>query len=533
MSAQEDLVPVDTCAVKKYGVERWQKEFFWPVSDAEFTQLYMGIENILRKYIDAEPEEIGDLLLIQRTLVREYLHFLHALKAVDAFKRNKKEIFFSEHTLWYKNILNDSFEEFNIAKKGRVKYDFVKRMRLDATDFLRTAVYNMHFRSNKGPDGFYKEVYGSLSEPMKQYIKKKAIFPRFVSRREWAAMEAPHNIPEGLKRRIDEISVVITGDLEKAASLNGITLLEKHTLYLRNLTCNVLTYAAKMLYLARQKARGAAKRHLLTSSLGGSFSRALYITLRKQGGKVTCFSHGGHIGLYDTPLFAFSQFALADEFMAYTRNSAGLLESIRNNHPPLKNNSVAIKSCDSDEFLKMLEKYKECPLPKDVRRIMLIGYPHTQWRKPSVAASLSLIQLDLELRLIDALKNSGYELFYKVHPDRAKEVEGIFEGRAKVLKGYFENYLSTVDAYLFGTIRTTAFTIALCTNKPIICIRVEPEPYKCFSRPMELLKKRCTFVSAGMDDRNRIVFNEKELQDAFSEKTSEPNTEFLETYMIP
>lgn len=525
--------PVDIYAVKKYGVDKWRNEFFWPVSDTEFKQLYLEIENILRKHINGHQGEVGDLLLIQRTLIREYLQFLHALKVSNVLSRDKKNILCSEHTLWYGNILNDSFGEFDILKKGRVKYGFIKKIRLDAADFLRTSMCNMHFHKNVSPDGLCKEVYGSVSGPMNQYIKRNKLFPRFISRQEWAAVEAAYDIPKELKLSIDEISGTISKDLEKAASINAVTLSDKHILYLQNLTRNVLVYAAKMLYLARQKVSGGNKRHLLVSAIGGSFSRAFYITLRKQGGKVTCFSHGGNIGLYDTPVLAFSPFALIDEFITYTQNSIGLFESIRDNHPPLRNNRVAIASCDSDEFLKIRQRYKKWRIPKDVKRIMLIGYPHNPWRKPSVAASLSLIQLDLELRLVDTLKNAGYEVFYKVHPDRTKEVEGIFEGRAKVLKGYLQDYGDIVDAYLFGSIRTTAFPITLCTNKPVICISVAPEPYKYFSHPMELLRKRCTFVSAKPDSRNRLIFNEKELQDAFSKKIAGPNAEFLETYMIP
>ena len=36
----EGEFPVDIFAVKEYGVERWRKDFFWPVSDSEYIRLF-------------------------------------------------------------------------------------------------------------------------------------------------------------------------------------------------------------------------------------------------------------------------------------------------------------------------------------------------------------------------------------------------------------------------------------------------------------------------------------------------------------
>ncbi|MBU4488974.1 MAG: hypothetical protein KKI13_07950, partial [Candidatus Omnitrophica bacterium] len=132
------------------------------------------------------------------------------------------------------------------------------------------------------------------------------------------------------------------------------------------------------------------------------------------------------------------------------------------------------------------------------------------------------------------LKKAGYDVIYKVHPDRTREVDGIFEEKAEIRKGYVEDCLDRADAFLFGSIRTSAFATILCTNKPIIALRMESdEPFKPSSeKAMECLKKRCRFVNAGFDERNRIIFDESELIRALSRKPEPPNNEFIETYMF-
>ena len=145
------------------------------------------------------------------------------------------------------------------------------------------------------------------------------------------------------------------------------------------------------------------------------------------------------------------------------------------------------------------------------------------------------MRLDLELRVVDVLKKSNYYVIYKPHPDRTEEAKGIFEGRVDevLYKGYFENFLDAADAFIFGSIRTTAFSFALCTKKPIIFFQMAEEPFKPFSEPMEPLKKRCTFIHTKFDNRNRIIFDKRELLDALAKRPAAPDNEFIERYMFP
>lgn len=530
MSSGKNYFPVDIFAVKEYGIKKWQDEFFWPVSDKEFVNIACDIEQCLRRYTEAQTGEMSDLLLILCGLRPDYWHFLHALKVVNKLEEAGKDAAYSKSSLWYGDIIAGCPEAASVSKR-KIRHGLAQRLKFAAANLFRNIGYNFKFKNIKEKKEIV-EVYRSVTPPIKQYIMKSPHRFHFTSELDWIPKIASYEVTGNLTDKIGQISRAIANELGIIAQKNGIKPLSRHVAYLGKRTEDALINAAKTLNLIKGKV-GENKFKLLASGFGDFFSRALYVTIRRQGGEVMSFSHGGNIGLYNTPSLAFSEFALSDEFITYTHKSAGLFEKIKNNHPPIRNNRVNIKSCDSNQFLKTWQKYGNRPLPKKIKKVMYIGYPHNQWRKHQAAGGLSLIHLDLELRIVDILAKSGYDIFYKAHPDRISEVKGIFENKTKVLGGYFQNYLDMADAFLFGSIRTTAFSIALCTNKPIIGFIMNDEPYKPFSEAMELLEKRCGFIHAKFDERNRMVFDKEELLTALSQKPTQPNTEFIETYMFP
>lgn len=536
MISQKKFIPVDIFEIKKYGVTGWQDEFFWPISDKYFLKLYKDIEEFLRRQIDTQPKETADVLLVQSVFRSEYLNFLHAIKAVDMIKKIGAQVLYSDKSLWYKDIVSGGLTPIRRFKAGTSKYDFVKINKSKISKLLKNITYNYIplriFRTKKQNDSTII-IYRALTPIMKQHIKPLSDSLEFTSEEDWVREIAIRDIPKTLSDNIEQLIQTVTEGLENIAKNNEIELHDNHIAYIQKITKETIIYSAKIIYNAERIIGERSSIYILSSGFGDIFSRALYVAIRRKGGKVTSFSHGGNIGLYDTPSLAFSELALSDEFITYTQKSVELFENIKNNHPLLRKNGVNIKSCDSDEFLKLWRRYRNKPLPKNIKRVMVIGYPHNQWRKPHVAGYFSLIQLDLELRIVDILTQVGYEVIYKAHPGRITEVEGIFESRSRVLKGYFQDCLDAADAFLFGGIRTTAFPIALCTNKPIIAFKMEDEPYKPFSGAMELLQKRCSFIHTDFDERNRIVFDKDRLLEFLAKDIKEPNTEYIERYYFP
>lgn len=531
MDRTKDYFPVDIYAVKEYGLEKLSENFFWPVSDADFVKLYNDIEQLYKDCINSD-EETGKILLIQFKLFHEYLQFLHALKAIIEARKRGKEPLYTDKSFWYRDIIRNDMARSHVVSKiknpglaGCLRGMIVKSIKAAEHNSLITNLF-------KKPAAV---VYGPITSIMAEYIKESKYTVRFMLPSDLFPFNFSYKISEGLHKKIKDIACSMVTGLQSIAGQNGFTVDSKHADHLLQMTESALQDAAKVLYAARKKI-GVYKpenMHLLISSCGNVASRAVATAAKEKGFKVTGFTHGGSVGIYDNPTLPFLDFAFSDEFVTYTKESMVLFQKINEKHPFLKNDRIKINSCNDTQFMKLEEKYKNEPLSKSIKTVMLLGYPHNQLRKPHASAGLSLMHLDLEFRLINVIRDAGYDVLYKVHPDRVQEVNDVFRDKVKVVNGYFQNYLHMADAFLFGSIRTTAFSRALCTNKPIIGFIMKDEAFKPFPEALDLLQKRCTLIKTEFDSSNRIIFDRQELINALRQRPEQPNTEFIEKYMFP
>lgn len=525
--------PVDIYAAKEYGIEKWQKEFFWPVSDMDFADIYKSVEKCFKDRIKTADPEISGLLLLQADLRFEYLSFIHAFKVAEEVRKRNMALMYSDNSLWYKDIATDKPNYISLARDLKEENMFAS-IKSGLLKMTKTVICNTS--PSKVFAGITRDkayIYNTASDIMKDYMSKTRQFFFFTSNSDWFSGYRFYELPAGLKSNIRTLAVSITNEICKIAAEKGVNIPAGHADYLGKSTEAALINGARMAHSARGNVRGKKKTEVLISSLGNSLLRAVAFAAKEEGAKVISFSHGGHIGLHYTPTMAFSEFAFSDEFITYTKKSVENFEKIKSAYSLSGLNSTRIRSGDSDEFMKYRQKYGKKPLPEQIKRVMIIGYPHNLWRKPQAPASLSLMHLDFEMRLVDSLNEAGYEIIYKAHPHRARQIEGIFNKKAKVMSGYLEDCLDEADAYIFGAIRTTAFPLTLCTNKPVISFIMKNEPYEPLPEAMGLLKKRCDVIYTDFDERNRIVFNGNTLLDALSKPVKEPDNEFIETYYLP
>ena len=118
--------------------------------------------------------------------------------------------------------------------------------------------------------------------------------------------------------------------------------------------------------------------------------------------------------------------------------------------------------------------------------------------------------ISLEYRIIIALKEAGYHVLYKVHPDREQEAKGIFNNFVdEYIPKPFENTWQKADLLLFTYTSTTTFGHALTTNLPIVLIDSAKK-----SRDIddyELMRSRINILPAKVDDKMKIKFNKGSL----------------------
>ena len=133
--------PVDIHAVKEYGIDKWQQGFFWPVSDTDFNALCGDIEQCLARYINEQPAEIRDLLLIKSDLRTDYWHFLHAIKVIDTVKSEGGRVLYSDRTLWYKGLIEGgpgtAKMKQSLLRKSPANYTTRKKMEIAIKKYVK------------------------------------------------------------------------------------------------------------------------------------------------------------------------------------------------------------------------------------------------------------------------------------------------------------------------------------------------------------------------------------------------------------
>jgi hypothetical protein len=163
---------------------------------------------------------------------------------------------------------------------------------------------------------------------------------------------------------------------------------------------------------------------------------------------------------------------------------------------------------------------------------MIIGYPMEITRYQYSAADFFYFQLDLEIRLAKLLKDQGYRVIYKAHPDNVDRIEGVFDNIVdEILVDPFEKTYQSADVFLFGCMTSTTFGYAVNTNKPIYLLDIEGQYWN--KGVHKLLQKRCTMVTSFFDKSNRIIFDEDYIIDKLKKKQFQPNYEYVEKLMFP
>lgn len=532
-------IPVDIEGVKRIGAAMWQPSFFWPVHDTEFLRMTADVERLLAETIQHAPTTLAEALLVKRNLFTEYVHLLHARMVIERLHAQTMEPFVAPTTMWYPALMRGDLASVTVSMSGKRSSVFpiadtrslFRKMFSTTRRIVNDVVLN--FSLGRGPRALVGRasglIVGNASLLVRDHLRSLSYRCTTTRAIDWGSIPM-HPIDISLCTSFAETMVAA---LARIADAYGASFDAAQYAYLHRFTADQLGDAVRAIAFIRTRVGAQPPSILAAPVFGAPFERALAVALRPLGTRVVSYAHGGSIGLFDVPTLALSEFALADAFVAMTRGSVGLFSRILAHHPPLQGNRPQIISADCNVYARRWQVSRHMPLPPQVRRVMIVGFPHAPWRRSHSSASFSLFHLDLELRIARRLRDAGFFVIYKAHPDRAQEVRGFFEPFGEVLVEDIATSHLRADAFFFGTMRTSAFPIALCTKKPIVALQMVPDVAPPFPDAFALLKKRCTVLDARLDPRGRILFDEEMLVTAFAETPREPNHDFVSTYLFP
>jgi hypothetical protein len=520
--------PVDIFGVKKLGVEEWQKAFAWPVNDKEFFFLSERIGEIFHEEVQKSSQTVRDVLLANFGLIQQYSMFLHALMVSERLKKTGRKVLLHDELQYYPDILTGKpRHQVSQAKTGlidRAKSHIKQLLKFFLNNgftasSLRKTFINRRFAVSLGSFVRLKREY-CLSNHLLVTHTSFLDFLKWADPDRW---QGAGEINEAVERMVENMAIL-------AESLK-ITLNSSQKMVLEEVGRGPLCLSYAMYHgIVRNYPKKIDL--LLVAEVAKPMNKVICFALkRKFGTKIIGFEHGNTFGSQLSPYFAPSELEQCDEYVvASSKSIPNFREAQRIARLPY-GTETQISSTDSDYYKGLTEKNQASPLSGTIRRVMLIGFPMNQSRYMYFPGHFSLFHLDLELRLIYLLKQRGLKVIYKAHPDRRREVKGVFERSVDEIRvEAFEDVYHTCDAFIFAHTDTSTFGIALCTNKPIVVLDVEGKPWRGNTR--EMISKRCRMVPAWIDGRCRILFDDHALKTALSEKITNPNREYFEKMMV-
>jgi len=518
--------------IRNAGLSAFEQSYEWLISDAEYCSFVNSVMLRFEEILSVCSRDVLDVVISDYRFLFFLVHHIHYCVAINRFGLEKSHLHIGPglaqflHPNW--NQLSVHFEKDNVDKGifGNARANLAHKTYRNLRRTRDTVFYN----KGKNPIGHLLGIetswaaIGPLIDFQKAYL---SVTSDFIRLDEWDHYKIDR-IYESSEFKWD----VETNFLKPFISFVGnrsrklgtdINIDEVFSTWSSRMTTLHSYYSGYRKFKMRPD-------NLVITGAGNSFRKIVGTAFQREGTKVFVMHHGETSGVEKHPHGHRNDGSFSKYFVCPT---ARITEAFRKNY----SSSLIEKTIDrkymvvnTNHYESLYERYRGQKERVSQRVVMLIGYGMNYSRYLDGGGYFFYFQLDLQYRLAKAIKKLGYKLIYKSHPDRVREVENLFnEVSDQVEARPFEQVWNSADIYLFTIPGTTVFGGALLTKKPMILIDIESNNWNYDS--YDLLKKRCMMVSGKFNEKNRIVFDESELE-SHLKNDSEVNDEFIREYYL-
>jgi len=533
------IYPIDIWSVKKNNAEKWLNKLpAWPVSDNEFLSLYKDIDDLYSNTIINASPEIGDSLSVLYKLTIEYTESLHAAlvtkRLLDAgftakYEKGKQISGYYDGFAKKSNKFQGLFHKKNNKlwpSIPQIHKRIIGRLKTLVRDYKHNKYSIFHyFTLIREP--YYFALYFP-SEELEKYAsqKRKRIrqiypFPIINLRTKKSKIDSLE-----LSRTLDYLQV----GLEKIVVKYGVKIQGSFIVYLCNLTKECLKCTQKVISAITAVLEKKERASILVEGLGNTLVRCLCIAAKRKGYTVIGVNHGNSMGIFNDNSFANTDLSLTDIYLTHTKGAADLFLKAKNEYPLSRRKNSKIISIDSNKYKRIWNENKQKTLPSEIKSVMFLEYPLTEFRHKNVFAFWPY-QLRFLLQVAIAMRKLGVNTIIKRHPDRLTESEGLYEKYFDILlKEPFETVYEKADAFFFPNLTSTTFGFALLTNRPIIIF--DTMLNDIWEDVRELIRRRCRVIPSYIKPDGTISFDEEALSETLRKKPEQPDTEFIQKYML-
>jgi hypothetical protein len=511
---------LDIDGVAAIGVERWRESYSWPVSDAEFDGIAEAIRNA---YLDAMTELSGR----GRGLLTADLHFpafvlqhLHLAAASDRLSQASSGVPYgrriAEHLTPDWTALGSAF-----ASPARRP----SRPGLWARSAAKSWLLNKDVAWPRRVAACFGQArvwaLGSRSPLRAAYQKQAGIACRFLTiddLRPAAAAPLDAAVETAVRGALDRIDAASRKLL--AVSLDTANARRAWMRRLSDLNA----------VMAAVDAIAKLPETLLLTNAGQPAYRAAALAMRARGVEVVGFHHGNDMGAQPTAAVNIVELLPVDRFVVPSGACLRWREDGYGRSRVAQLSRVAFERLPLPHYAQWLDATRREPAPQAIETVMIVGFPPNWIRYPDLAAHWSLTQLDTEIALVAALREGGFRVLYKAHPEFEQQTRELFSGMPCEFVGdRLETCWRLADAFVFPRISSTSFGFALCTNRPVVLLDVDSQHWREEARA--LLARRCLMVPASVDAGMRLRFDKAALISALKRPREPIDFSFVEQAM--
>ncbi len=529
-------MPLDIHTSFDYG--GWREGFEWPVNPNEILKFRKTIEKkVLECFVNEESDLCRTILEITcSALILEYLSLYNILLLLARIRLlGKTPAAEKQRPLWSlaKGLLNSGVPAQTMFYARGFRRDYKQNAKAflhslaDYVAFIFEAKKPLDFNSSNNVSVF------SLPFPLESAVNRKRGKILFRQELSWKwfpwDMGRKVVVPDAPLR--DSIES-LTDSVIDAFTDNELNLSQPIREHIYELTHNYYRQTASY-YIGNRNSKDIPQ-HLWAGSGHNYYVRLLGRLVRDKKGVVTCFEHGEPKAIYKNTYHGYGELGICNRYMTYTRQCAQLYEDSWGGTLKLQKHmpEMITPPEEGEAYLKtVFRRYgKGKAISHNSKRVLYITSAFRNDFTSLDCRPADMVYLEWQRYLFNTLKELEYEVAFKQHP------EGILINRefklfkdVDYLNGNFKDHLERNNILIFDHTNSTAFAIAVCTNKPVVLIDTGFLSLHTESR--KNLSERCAIANGYYDSQNRLRVKKDELQEALLSAAKSKNYDFSHRYL--
>ena len=496
----------DFFSLDSKNIDKWSKEFFWPISRKKTQRILIDIIDIFCKHIKKEKNvHIKNCLIAYHHFNNPYVIIFNYLLLKDKINNSKYKIKYSNRSKVMRYLYDENVN-FPIEPECFINKNKKASISKLLKNKFRTFLFN-----------FSKKIF--IPDKKNLAIDQEGILKQdfFKSFNEWLNITSIERLKKDYKtEKIDKkLEVAINSINQECIKYS------KHKLKIeipQKIKDDILgfqkTYFTNinslLLSLYKNKELKNTKKFFVASAK--TVYRAISLVIKKNGGSVYGFPHGSWICHSFSKRPIYEEFFIYDYFCIYNNSQKILFDDYKKKKR--LGNSIKFISQKSNIFDKYKSHYN-FKLPSKIKTVMIL---ENQLWSDDIRFELpeTMIIYEFYYHLCSLLSSYGYKIYFKKRPKSNPHNFNFFKNinNIEIIKGDIMEKknidLADIIIFLYGL--SSTFIPLICSNKILIYFdscweNWNPKVYK-------VLKKRCRIIKTFNVEGNKIRFKTSELKNS-------------------